>query len=165
MPDGAAFITRFGEIMTNYPSAAGYAIPMKDDSIGPPVVSGGPRQVVVRWPATDSQAEMSEEELKAFYDQVAPEYRYRGDRFLRPAVDAARSVPPSPLMAWWLLLYSFSILARYEPRRWARLLDLDSSKVAAVLQYALEEALTAVPHLVLEALDGEPSLLPKPMAF
>ena len=47
----------------------------------------------------------------------------------------------------------------------AQLLDLDSSKVAAVLQYALEEALAAVPHLMLEALDGEPRPLPKLMAF
>jgi hypothetical protein len=77
----------------------------------------------------------------------------------------AKNAPPSPLMTWWLLLYSCSILARYEPRRWAKLLNLDSSKVAAVLQYALEEALAAVPYLVLEVLDGEPRPLPKPMAF
>lgn len=88
---------------------------------------------------------MSEEELEAFLAKVAPEYRYRGDRFLRPSVDAVGAEPPSPLMTWWLLLYSFSILARYEPRRWLKLLDQDSSKVAVLLRYALEEALTALP--------------------
>jgi len=31
--------------------------------------------------------------------------------------------------------------------------------------YALEEALTAEPQLVLDALDGQPFLLPKTMAF
>ncbi len=36
-------------------------------------------------------------------------------------------------MTWWLLLYSFSILARYEPRRWVKLLDRDSPKGIAVL--------------------------------
>ncbi len=142
--------------MADCPGAAGCAIPMEEDAIQPPDALGGPWQVVVRWPAADSQQGMSAEQLRAFYDKVAPEYRYSGDRFLRPAVDAGKSAPPSPLMTWWLLLYSFSILARYEPRRWSKLLDLDSSKVAAVLQYALENALTAVPHLVLEALDGEP---------
>lgn len=165
MPCGTALINRLGEIMADYPGAAGYAIPVEEDAIRPPDVLSGTWQVVVRWPAADSQQEMSAEELKAFYDQVAPEYRYSGDRFLRPAVDAAKSLPPSPLMTWWLLLYSFSVLARYEPRRWAKLLDLDSSKVAAVLQYAVEEALAAVPHLMLEALDGEPRPLPKPVAF
>jgi hypothetical protein len=33
------------------------------------------------------------------------------------------------------------------------------------VRYALEEALAAVPQLVLEALDGEPALLAKPMSF
>ena len=55
---------------------------------------------MVRWPAIDSQREMSEEELKAFYDMVAPEYRYNGDRFLRPAVDVAKNAQPSALMTW-----------------------------------------------------------------
>jgi hypothetical protein len=163
--EGRAFVARFGEIMTSYPGAAGVAIPMDGDSVRPPGQPGGNWQVTVRWPTADSQQEMSEEELKAFYDEVAPEYRYRGDRFLRPAIDAARTAPPSPLMTWWLLLYSFSMLARYEPRRWTKLLDLDASKVAVLLRYALEEALGAMPQLVLEALDGKSTLLAKPMAF
>lgn len=58
---------------------------------------------------------MSEQDLKAFFDKVAREYRYRAERYLRPAAGADGSAPPSPLMTWWLLLYSFSILARYEP--------------------------------------------------
>lgn len=160
-----AFLTRFREIMADYPGAAGVAIPMEKDAIQPPGQPGGNWQVSVRWPAADSQREMSEEELKAFYDKVAPEYRYRGDRFMRPAIDTARTAPPSPLMTWWLLLYSFSMLARYEPRRWTKLLDLDTSKVAVLLRFALEEAFDAVPQLVLEALDGKPTLLAKPMAF
>ena len=160
-----AFLTRFSKIMTDYPDAAGVAIPIERDSVQAPGQPGGKWQVTVRWPAADSQQEMSVEDLKAFYDKVAPEYRYRGDRFLRPAIDMATTAPPSPLMTWWLLLYSFSMLARYEPRRWIKLLDLDTSKVAVLLRYALEEALAAVPQLVLEALDGEPTLLAKPMAF
>jgi YaaC-like Protein len=166
MPDEpSTWMARFGEMMAEYPSAVGYAIPMEH---GVPQIrraAGREWQVDLRWPALDSAGDMSEEELRTFFDNLGPEYRYRGDRFLRPAIDTIRSVPPSPLMTWWLLLYSFSILARYEPRRWAKLLDLDTSKVAALLQYALEEALTAVPHLVLEALDGEPRPLPKPIAL
>lgn len=68
-------------------------------------------------------------------------------------------------MTWWLLLYSFSILARYEPRRWAQLLDLDSSEAAVLIEYALKEALTVIPHLILEALDKESLLLAKPLAL
>lgn len=119
MPSGPAFISRFGEIMTGYPSAAGYVIPMEEGAIRPPGEPHGFWHVAVRWPAGESQQEMTGDELNAFFGEVAPEYRYRGDRFLRPAVDMARSTPPSWLMTWWLLLHNFSILARYQPRRWS----------------------------------------------
>src|SRR5512142_280868 len=91
------------------------------------VVPGGKWEVAVRWPAADASRNMSGEEFKALFDKIAPEYRHRSDRFLRPALDADGSTPPSPLMTWWLLLYS-SILARYEPRRWAKLLDFDKTE-------------------------------------
>jgi hypothetical protein len=62
-------------------------------------------------------------------------------------------------MTWWLLLYSFSMLARYFPEKWVTMLNLDESPYAVSLQYACEEALAVIPHLVTEALDGEPLLL------
>jgi hypothetical protein len=63
------------------------------------------------------------------------------------------------------LVTAFPVLARYEPRRWTSLLDLDKSEDAVSLQYALETALTAVPQLVLGTLDGKSFLLSKPMSF
>jgi hypothetical protein len=108
---------------------------------------------------------MSATELNEFFDKIAPEYRYRNVRFLRPVIDESGELPPSPLMTWWLLLYSFSILARYEPRKWTQLLELDKTKTAVLLQYALSEALAVVPQLVLEALDSKPFLLGKPLMF
>jgi YaaC-like Protein len=66
-------------------------------------------------------------------------------------------------MAWWLLLYVLSMVSRYQPAKWIKLLDLDKSKYAVPLQYALQEAISALPHLVLEALDNRSWLLPKPM--
>jgi len=160
-----AWMAAFKTMMADYPSAAGWAIPIEDGRIQ---IAQTDHQwdVTLRWPAQEASAgEMSEEELEAFFGKVAPEYRYNGDRFLRPSIDGAGGMPPSPLMTWWLLLYSFSILARYEPRRWVKLLDRDNSKVAVLLRYALEEALTAVPQLVLEALDEKPVLLSKPLTF
>lgn len=62
-------------------------------------------------------------------------------------------------------LYSFSMLARYQPRKWSEALDVDKSKSAAALEYAMDIALEVVPHLVPEGLDQEPLLLAKPMAF
>ncbi len=58
---------------------------------------------------------------------VAPEFR--GVYVLRPAlVDAQR--PPSLLMTWWLITYTISELARYEPERWVNALKVDSSRDA-----------------------------------
>jgi hypothetical protein len=67
-------------------------------------------------------------------------------------------------MTWWALLYSFSILARYEPDEWVPALDLNSSKIAVHIADALDEALTAIPVLVIEALLGGPlrPLPPRP---
>ncbi|CAM5598061.1 putative protein OS=Streptomyces fumanus OX=67302 GN=GCM10018772_24650 PE=4 SV=1 [Streptomyces fumanus] len=68
-------------------------------------------------------------------------------------------------MSWWLILYTFSMLARYQPRKWSEALDVDKSANAAALEYALEITLEVIPHLVLEGLDQEPVLLARPMAF
>lgn len=48
MPCGTALINRLGEIMADYPGAAGYAIPVEEDAIRPPDVLSGTWQVVVR---------------------------------------------------------------------------------------------------------------------
>jgi hypothetical protein len=66
-------------------------------------------------------------------------------------------------MTWWLLLYVLSMISRYRPGPWNKLLDLDKSEYAVSLDYALEEAISVLPHLVLEGLDNRPWLLRKPM--
>ena len=76
--------------------------------------------------------EPPEEERDAFFDGISPEYRHRTDRYLRPSVEEPEKRPPSPLMTWWLLLYSFSMLARYQPRKWVDLFDYDKSPHATV---------------------------------
>lgn len=73
--------------------------------------------------------------------------------------------PFSPLMTWWLLLYTFSILARYQPRKWIDVLNFDTSKYAASVGYALDVAMVVIPQLVLAALDRHPVLLAKPARF
>lgn len=50
------------------------------------------------------------------------------------------------------------MLVRYQPRKWTDLLNLDKPGCATHIQYALETAQSAIPHLVLEALDGHPIL-------
>jgi hypothetical protein len=156
---------RFGEIMKAYPGSENIAIPAAEGSISPPGPDARNWGIDVVWLDAQATRDLSAAELEDFFNKIAPEYRYQQDRFLRPAIDTGNGAPPSPLMTWWLLLYSFSMLARYHPREWTKLLELDKTKTAVLLQYALAEALTVVPHLVLEALDRKPFLLTKPMRF
>jgi hypothetical protein len=84
-------------------------------------------------------------------DEIAPVYRFQWERWIRPAVGSKRA-SLSPLMTWWALLYALSMFARYEPASWVAALELDKSPIAVHLADALDEALTAVPHLVFNAL-------------
>ncbi|MEV8311915.1 YaaC family protein [Streptomyces flavidovirens] len=121
--------------------------------------------VEVGWPVPHGRParDISEQEIEAFFDRLAPQYRFEHERYLRPPVGQAQASVPSPLMTWWLLLYTFSMVSRYQPRKWAEVLDLDRSPDAAVVQHALEIALAVLPHLVLEALDKKPLLFGRPL--
>jgi len=123
-------------------------------------VRPGRFEIQVRWPHPNPGIEMSEAQLEQFFQDRAHQYLYSSEWFLRPSVEGDNA-PPSALMTWWLLLYSFSMLARYQPAKWVGLLAPDSSRYAAALSYALHTALDVIPQLVLEALDRRPFLLQK----
>jgi hypothetical protein len=59
-----------------------------------------------------------------------------------------------PLIGWWLALYAFSMLARYFPQEWTRILDVDRSLMATPIEAFLDEARATVPDLVYRALLG-----------
>lgn len=77
---------------------------------------------------------------------------YRRKAFLIPAVRGGFALEPIP--AWWLLLFALSMLARYAPDDWTRVMDLRQSKIAARIEFVLDAALDAIPELVLEALEN-----------
>jgi hypothetical protein len=116
-------------------------------------VAGQPGEdMSVRMPLPGSaKPSMPASEMSAIIDAVAPEYRYRSERLVWPSVEgAACTVTTYDLVAAAL---QFSMLARYQPRKWTRLLELDKPGYAASHQFCLEAALLAIPHLVLEALE------------
>jgi hypothetical protein len=94
----------------------------------------------------------------AALDIPAPQYRVVGRHWIRPAIDGD-SGAPSPLMTWWAVLFTLSMLARYHPVAWVEALDVDASSVATTLERVLRKAMDAVPQLVFEALLGYPVLL------
>jgi hypothetical protein len=128
--------------------------------------SAGRAEVRVVWPRGGRDGDwLTRDEVREFFAAVAPAYRYSVDRYIRPSVEGNGRKAPRPLMTWWLLLYIFSMMSRYQPVKWTKLLDLDRSEYAVPLQFALQEAIPILPHLVLEGLDKQPWLLPRPMMF
>lgn len=85
---------------------------------------------------------------------------YRGMDVLVRALGGA-TTPVHPLMAWWLILYPLSMLARYEPRKWQQTLDVRTSASWSQIEYLADRALDAVPQLLAQTLqtlnDGERS--------
>jgi hypothetical protein len=156
VPDPSDRRTWLQAQMEQYPSAAGW---QEVEYFSFEELDENHFRIHLKWPQPTDQGILHGPELNAIFDRIAPEYRYRNSRYLRPSIEGNGQPPPTPLMTWWLLLYSFSMLARYFPRKWVALLDLDRSPYAVSLQYACEVAVTVVPHLVLEALDHEPMLL------
>jgi hypothetical protein len=163
MPDESGQESWVKDLRVDYPTARSWvADPGGWQAYQPGNMVAGSMRM---WLQGQTEKPLTDDDIGAIFDTLAPQYRYRDDRYLRPSIEAGSGPPPSPLMTWWLLLYSFSMLARYQPRKWTDLLNLDKPGCATQLQYALEVARSAIPHLVLEALDGRPMLLSKPMSF
>ena len=136
--------------LAQYPGAQGW-----EPSAEVPHADEWGRHANVRWNADSSWLR------GVVLDQHAPEYRVREQRWLRPVLNESNDVL-GPLMTWWALLYGLSMLARYDPAPWTEALRADKSRDAVPLEIAMDEALEAVPHLVLEALKGKRLLLRTP---
>lgn len=61
-------------------------------------------------------------------------------------------LPDHPLTLWWALLHSLSMLARYAPREWRRIIDVDTSPDAVRVEQILKAAHSTVPQLALAVL-------------
>ena len=72
---------------------------------------------------------------------------YRGADLVFPSV-AGMSEALHPLMAWWIVLYALSMITRYHPAEWTRLIDVDHSAQATVIEFVLDAGLDAVPDLI-----------------
>lgn len=68
-----------------------------------------------------------------------------------PAIDGNTTVMP-PLLTWWAFLFGCSMLARYHPRLWMQLLDVDSNCDAVPAATALRIASAEVPKLLFNEL-------------
>lgn len=101
---------------------------------------------VIWWPGRLNP----KERFHRIRELVAIDESTRGG-WLVPGVGEAQELL-SPLLLWWVLLFGFSMLARYEPRRWRALLDVDTSAWAVPVESALDIGIEVLPRLVLSAL-------------
>jgi len=62
-----------------------------------------------------------------------------------PAIDSGGTAALHPLAAWWTILYTLSMLARYSPNSWSVDLDVDSSPYAAPIEELIAAATEQVP--------------------
>lgn len=82
------------------------------------------------------------------------------ERFTVYGVDVAMACPDDcgrpdhPITLWWALLHSLSMLARYAPREWRRLIDVDISLDAVRVEQILKAAQSTVPQLTLSVLQN-----------
>lgn len=76
---------------------------------------------------------------------------YRGSRVVLPAPSSGRGLL-HPLMTWWAILFSLSMLARYEPRTWTQLIDVNTSPHAVSIEYLLDAALDSVPDVLADTI-------------
>jgi hypothetical protein len=88
-----------------------------------------------------------------------PQYKYEREHWLMPTVGDCED-ELQPILLWWVLLFGFSLLARYEPVSWQTALDPDRSSLAFPLERLLDEALDVMPELLYGALLHQPALLP-----
>ncbi|WP_328493496.1 YaaC family protein [Streptomyces sp. NBC_00414] len=76
---------------------------------------------------------------------------YAGSRYFLPVLGSMKR-ELHPLMAWWAVLYTLSMLARYEPAVWNTLINVDSSKYAVPIERLLERAFNHLPVLIADSI-------------
>ena len=133
-----------------YPTLVGFEVPGDEDR---PITIGfdeaGEQGIRLMW-AADGGLEYHRRErvMRMCHPRVD------GALWVAPAV-AGNERPLHPLVTWWAVLFATSMLARYEPASWLRALRIDQNDDAVALEAVLDEAMVAVPQLLLQVLQPE----------
>lgn len=123
-----------GAFLDHYPSLAGWAHrPLQGPSAPLDWEIGGSLQLSWSHPHT-------------LQNQAT---RYLGRELLATPSVGSMNAPLDPFIAWWAVLFSLSMMARYEPSYWAGMISIDSSRDANSIEHLLDHALDAIPYLVL----------------
>jgi hypothetical protein len=106
-------------------------------------------ELQMNWQVRDDGAPCTADARREFIRSITR--TYCGAAYFFPAIGGGdRGV--HPLMAWWAVLHSLSMLARYQPAEWSAHIDVDRSQHAVSLEVLLNDALTVVPALIAETI-------------
>jgi hypothetical protein len=143
------------EYMAAFPEATGYKFYVRD-GLEPGAAPRFERHVdgwgelQMSWVVADGRT-VSSSERSGYLNAITRRYRGRPHFFPAVANNARRSL--HPLMAWWAVLYTLSMLARYQPAEWAKHINVDNSPHAVPIERLLETAIGVVPRLIAETID------------
>ncbi|WP_405633746.1 YaaC family protein (plasmid) [Streptomyces sp. NBC_00016] len=141
------------DFFATYPALAGHAGyeitgPLGDD--GPPDYARyrhGGGELRVMWAMPEGVTDGNE--LRRHIRAITRSYA--GCWYFLPALPRmTREL--HPLMAWWAVLYTLSMLARYEPATWGRLISVDNSQHAVPVEQVLERAISHLPVLIADTI-------------
>ncbi|WP_024876840.1 YaaC family protein [Saccharomonospora piscinae] len=137
-----------------FPDAQGYYdfLRIEDDPKADPKFSphqDGWGELDMHWRLPGGRLGTPAERLALLESLTRP---YKETLYFFPVI-APNSHSLHPLMAWWAVLHTLSMLARYQPAEWASHINVDTSQHAIAIERLLKEAIRTVPRLVAEAID------------
>lgn len=134
----------------HFPALRG-ASPFPDEDVSWPL-HGGARRITMQF---DLGSHVGSDALRE--DLLLARFQRIGDHYFATPTIAPGTGASDPLVVLWAILWTFSMLARYEPVRWSQLLDVDASVEATAIEELLNDALDYVPWFLLQTLDRLPA--------
>ncbi|NML54778.1 hypothetical protein HHL19_18765 [Streptomyces sp. R302] len=121
------------------------------DPDGPPSFTryrNGGGEIEVSWPPLQGHAPSEDEPsyMRSLTRGHGPA------RYFVPSLSQEGRAPHF-LMVWWSVVYTLSMLARYEPATWAGLISVDTNPHAVPIESVLKRAIDSLPGLILGAIE------------
>jgi hypothetical protein len=138
------------EWLEAYPTLRGLGVPTQ--VIGPEPAGGrfGRDDWIIKlvWDAGAPMADVKQSDWTLEHLDEPYSYDWNGTHgVVLPAV-AGNTQAHDLVIAWWLVLYCLSMLARYYPKEWTEMLDVDRSPLAVPIEHFISVAYSTVPALI-----------------
>jgi hypothetical protein len=142
----------FDAFMASYPTARGY-LPVTNQTGRPQYHEGADGRLSVQMSWTAGETFPVPEPVRVARLNAAVRHYAGSDFYLFPETVAGEE-PLHPLIVWWSVLYTLSMLARYQPAEWGVIIDVNSSRYANAVEHLLVQAQDIVPTLILAAIQA-----------